>query len=72
MEALPLGLNTGRLASAPQKLPTDESGKVAKVLAAQLQGDFHSRSSFRTLGLENEQGHYIISRHRPRFSFQGM
>lgn len=44
----------------PQKLPTDENREVAKVLGAQLQDDFQSQSSFRTLGPVEEQQHFII------------
>lgn len=53
----------------PQKLPAHGNSKVAEVLGAQLQGDFHSRPCFRAPGLADERQSYIISRQRPHFSF---
>lgn len=51
----PQGLHAGRLASDPRSFQLKEQSSSQKVLGAQLQGDFHSRSSFRALGPEDER-----------------
>ena len=51
----PQGLHAGRLASDPRSFQLKEQSSSQKVLGAQLQGNFHSCSSFRALGPEDEQ-----------------
>ncbi|XP_033032640.1 uncharacterized protein LOC117062866 [Trachypithecus francoisi] len=65
-------LNTGKLASAPRSFQAKENSQGAKVLGAQLEGDFHSHQSSKTLGLGTEQQHYVISRQSPKFCLRFM